>query len=379
MAKNYYESLGVDKNASDEEIKKAYRRLAKKWHPDANQDNKSEAEEKFKEVAEAYEVLSDPEKKRNYDQYGSADGPSFGGFGGSGYSSGFSGGFGFEDIFSEIFSGGFGGFGGRTSSRNARNVPRKGNDLETSINITFEESFLGTKKEFKLNKVVKCETCSGTGAKEGSKVTTCPHCNGTGQVTRTQTIGGFASFQTTAECEHCKGTGKIISEPCQTCGGKGEYRKTVTITVDIPAGIQDGQQLILRGKGEPGQNGGENGDIYLTVRVKNSNTFTRDGLNVRVTIPITITQATLGATLKIPTVTGEQIEYIIAEGTQTNSEFKIKDRGFKRINGYTVGDLIFTVEVQTPKKLSKEQRNLLEELAKTMNEQPPVKKRGFWG
>ena len=278
MAKNYYEVLGVDKSASDDEIKKAYRKLAKQWHPDANPDNKAEAEAKFKEVGEAYEVLSNPQKRKNYDQFGSADGPSFGGSGFGGYStsgfSGFSGDFGdvdLGDIFSSFFGG---GFGGRSSSRSSNpNAPRKGNDLEANITISFEEAFKGVTKEFKISKNVKCEDCDGKGAKKGTSVETCPNCNGTGKVSTTQRIGGFGAFQTVHDCEKCRGTGKIIKEPCEKCGGKGEYRKTVNISVTIPAGVDDGQSLILRGKGEPGKNGGQDGDIYLNVKIKNNTPY----------------------------------------------------------------------------------------------------------
>ena len=383
MAKNYYEVLGVDKSASDDEIKKAYRRLAKKWHPDANPDNKTEAEAKFKDVGEAYEVLSNPQKRQNYDQFGSADGPSFGGGSGfGGYStsgfSGFSGDFGdvdLGDIFSSFFGGGFGSRSSRTADPNA---PRKGNDLETNIIITFEEAFKGVTKEFKISKNVKCEDCDGKGAKKGTSVEVCSDCHGTGKVSTTQRIGGFGAFQTVHDCEKCRGTGKIIKEPCERCGGKGEYRKTVNISVTIPAGVVDGQSLILKGKGEPGKNGGQDGDIYLNVKVKNSTPFVRDGNNVRLSVPITITQATLGGTLNIPTVDGGSIEYEIAPGTQSGSEFVIKGKGFTKVHSNIVGDLVFDVQVQTPKKLTKEQRDLFEALAKTMNEQPPIKKKGFW-
>ena len=385
--RDYYEVLGVNKNATDDELKKAYRKLAKKYHPDANPDNKAEAEAKFKEVNEAYETLSDPQKRRMYDQFG-PDGPQgFNGAGGpfggqNGYysytSSGFDG-FGdfgdLGDIFSSFFGGGFGG--GRSSSRR-QNGPRKGADLNLHIDITFEQAFLGVEKEITITRNEECTVCHGTGAKPGTSVTKCPTCNGTGQIRQVQnTILG--QMQTTRTCTNCHGTGEVIKEPCDICHGRGTVRKQPRIKVKIPAGIDDNQTVVLRGEGEPGQKGGPKGDLYITVRIKRSNIFTRQGTTVTCEVPITITQATLGATLKIPMVDGTTELYTIPEGTQTGTKFTIRERGFNSINSATRGNFVFTVVVQTPKRLNKEQRDLLERLALTMNEQPPIKKKGLFG
>ena len=386
MAKrDYYEVLGVNKNATDEELKKAYRKLAKKYHPDANPDNKKEAEAKFKEVNEAYETLSDHQKRRMYDQFG-ADGPQgFGGgqgpFGQGGYYSYTSSGFnGFEDFgdLGDIFSSFFGGgFGGRNSSRR-QNGPRKGADLNVTIDITFEQSFSGVEKEIVITRNEDCTTCHGTGAKPGTSVTKCTVCNGTGQVKQVQnTILG--QMQTTRTCSACHGTGEIIKEPCPECGGRGKVRKQPKIKIKIPAGIDNEQTVVLRGEGEPGEKGGPKGDLYITVRIKRHSIFTRKGNNVLCEIPISITQATLGGEIEVPMVDGTKEKYKISEGTQTGTKFTIRNKGFKSINSNSTGDFVFTVIVQTPKRLSKEQRELLVELAKTMNEQPPIKKRGIFG
>ena len=383
--RDYYEVLGVNKNATDDELKKAYRKLAKKYHPDANPDNKKEAEEKFKEVNEAYETLSDPQKRRMYDQFG-ADGPQgFGGgqgpFGQGGYYSYSSSGFnGFDDFgdLGDIFSSFFGGgFGGRSSSRK-QNGPRKGTDLNLRMEITFEQAFSGVEKEITVTRDEICDHCHGTGAKPGTSVTKCTMCNGTGQVTQVQnTILG--QMQTRRTCTACHGTGEVIKEPCEICHGRGTVRKQPRIKVKIPAGIDDNQTVVLRGEGEPGQKGGPKGDLYITVRIKKHSIFTRNGNNVMCEVPITITQATLGADLEIPMVDGTKVSYKIPDGTQTGTKFVIRNKGFKSVNSSSIGDFVFTVNVQTPKKLTKEQRELLIQLAKTMNEQPPIKKRGFFG
>ena len=384
--RDYYEVLGVNKNATDDELKKAYRKLAKKYHPDANLDNKAEAEAKFKEVNEAYETLSNPQKRRMYDQFGPEGPQGFGGgaggpFGGqNGYysysSSGFDG-FGdfgdLGDIFSSFFGGGFGG-----KSSRKQNGPKKGADLNLQLDITFEEAFLGVEKEIIINRNEECSHCHGTGARPGTSVTKCPECNGTGQVTQVQnTILG--QMQTTRTCATCHGSGEIIKEPCDICRGKGKVRKQPKIKVKIPAGIDNAQTVVLRGEGEPGEKGGPKGDLYITVKIKRHSIYTRSGNNVICDIPISITQATLGAELEIPMVDGSKEKYKIPDATQTGTKFVIKNKGFKSVNSNVVGDFIFNVVVQTPKKLTKEQRELLVQLAKTMNEQPPIKKRGLFG
>ena len=378
--RDYYEVLGVNKNVTDDELKKAYRKLAKKYHPDANPDNKKEAEEKFKEVSEAYENLSDPQKRRMYDQFGH-DGPQgFGGNPGGGYysysTSGFDGfsDFGdFGDIFSSIFGGGFGGRTSRTKSG-----PKKGRDLKYSMNITFEESFLGVEKEISISREEECNTCHGTKAKPGTTTETCRSCNGTGTIRQTvSTILG--QMQTTKTCPNCNGEGKVVQEKCPECKGRGKIRKPVKIKVKIPAGISDNQTVVLRGEGEPGEKGGPKGDLYIVVGIKKHSIFSRNGDHVVCEIPITFTQATLGAELKIPMVDGKEELYKIPEGTQTGTKFILRGKGFKAVNGNWNGDFIFTVVVQTPKKLTAEQRELLNKLAMTMNEQPPVKKKGIFG
>ena len=382
--KDYYEILGVSKSATDDELKKAFRKKAKQWHPDANPNNKKEAEAKFKEVNEAYEVLSNPQKRQMYDQFGTADpqqagfggGPFGGGNGYYSYSTSDFGDFGdLGDIFSSFFGG---GFGGQRSSSRRNNGPRKGEDLNIGIDISFEESFLGVEKEIVVTRQETCNHCNGTGAKKGTNPIKCPTCNGTGQVTSFQnTILG--RVQTRRTCSDCHGTGEIIKEPCENCHGKGTVRKSPKVKIKIPAGINDNQTVVLRGEGNPGIKGGPAGDLYITVRVKRSSIYRREGNNVYCDIPVTITQATLGAELEIPMVDGSKEKYRISEATQTGTQFTIRGKGFKSINSSMQGNFIFKVVVQTPKKLTKEQRDLLIALAKTMNEQPPVKKKGFFG
>ena len=379
--RDYYEVLGVDRNASDEDLKKAFRKLAKKYHPDANPDNKEEAEKKFKEVNEAYEVLSDKQKRQMYDQFG-FNAPGAGGQGGGYYSygSGFDGFGGFSDFgdfsdLGDIFSSFFGGGSSRTRSSNSI---RRGNDLKASIDITFEEAYKGTEKEISINRNEVCASCKGSGAKSGTGAEKCSACNGSGKIRQVVTTP-FGQMQTQKTCSTCNGTGKVIKEPCPECKGKGRIKKIVKIKVKIPEGIDDGQTIVLKGEGESGYNGGPSGDLYIVIHLKKHSIYTRKAEHVLCDIPITFTNAALGTELKIPMVDGSIEKYKIPEGTQTGTKFTIKNKGFKSVNGNWRGDFVFTVIVQTPKKLTHEQRLLMVELAKTMNEQPPIRKRGIFG
>ena len=349
--RDYYEVLGVNKSSSEAEIKKAYRKEAKKYHPDLNPGNK-EAEAKFKEVNEAYSVLSDPEKKSRYDQFGHAGvDPNFGAGGG-----GFNGaGFDFGDIFGDFFGGGFGGFGG--GSR--RNGPRKGADLRQIVNISFEEAAFGTKKKLNINVQEKCTKCNGSGAKPGTSPVTCGRCGGSGQIQIQQrTMLGYMTNVTT--CPECGGRGKKITDPCSDCRGTGKVRENKTIEVDIPAGIDDGQTMQLSGKGEAGERGGPNGDLLLTVRVKRHDIFRREGNDVYITMPISVVQAILGAKLKVPTIDGP-VEYDIPEGTQPGTRFRLRGKGIPFLRGRGRGDQYVIIDVEIPKNLSDKQKDVLRE------------------
>lgn len=380
--RDYYEVLGVNKNATDDELKKAYRKLAKKYHPDANPDNKEEAEKKFKEINEAYETLSDKQKRQMYDQFG-FNGPQYGGGQGGGYysyGSGFDGFGGFGDFgdfgdLGDIFSSFFGG--GSTRSRNS-NGPRKGADLRVNLTITFEEAYLGVEKEITLNRNETCSECNGTGAAKGSSPETCTTCGGKGKIKQVLSTP-FGQMSTQKVCNSCNGTGKIVKNPCTTCHGKGTVKKSVKIKVKIPEGVDEGQTIVLKDEGEPGKNGGPKGNLYIVVHLKRHSIYTRQGEHVFCDIPITFTGATLGTEIEVPMVDGTKQKFKIPEGTQTGTRFTIKNKGFKSVNANWRGDFVFTVNVQIPKKLTSEQRKLITELAKTMNEQPPIKKRGIFG
>lgn len=351
MAKrDYYEVLGISKTANEDEIKKAYRTLAKKYHPDVSKD--PNATEKFKEIQEAYEVISDIKKRAQYDQFGH-DAPNLGGGSGAGF-----GGFGsFDDIINQMF-GGFGGQRSRSSSSS-----RQGADLRTNITITFEEAAFGTEKPINVTKNDTCETCNGLGAESKSDIKACTRCHGTGHITSTQSTL-FGAFQSQTTCPNCQGTGKIIKNKCKTCGGDGRVRKTSTINVKIPSGIDEGQGLRLSGYGEAGYNGGVNGDLYIYVNVKPHEIFTRDGLDILMDMPITFSQAALGADIEVPTIHGDVVLKIPA-GTQTGTKFRLPNKGIKNSRSGREGHQYITCNLITPKKLTNEQKEIFKQLSKT--------------
>ena len=356
----------MQKGASDADIKKAYRSLAKKYHPDINPGDK-DAEARFKEVNEAYEVLSDADKKAKYDQFGHAafDPTAGGGYGGFG---GFGGGFDVDlgDIFGSFFGGG--------GSRQRRNGPQRGDDIELNVTISFEEAVFGCKKDVSFQKYCKCSKCNGSGAESGS-AETCPTCRGSGQKRVVQNLGGM-QFQSTTTCDMCRGTGKYIKNPCTSCRGSGFERVNKKLTVNIPAGIDHGKGLIIRGEGNDGKNGGPAGDVLVMVSVRRSPTFERDGYNLYCEVPLTISEATLGAEIEIPTLEGME-KYTIPEGTQTGSSFTLRQRGVPIVNSTRRGDLIFRVNVEVPKGLNEKQKELLREFAKACGESNYAKKKGF--
>lgn len=356
--RDYYEVLGLQKGASDDEIKRAFRKMAMKYHPDKNPGDK-EAEESFKEVNEAYSILGDPEKKSKYDQFGHAGVDPNAGFGGG---AGFEGFGGFEDIF-DMFGGMFGGGrGGRSQQR--RNGPMKGRDLQHGMSITFEEAAFGVKKDVKLTKYVKCETCDGTGAEPGSSKTKCPKCGGTGEV-HTQQKTPFGVFQSSQPCDRCNGTGEIIEKPCHDCGGTGKVRKTITISVNIPAGIDNDNVITLRGQGEPGSNGGPEGDLYIVITVKPHKLFKRIGQDLQIEIPITFDQAALGDDITVPTLEGK-VKYKVPAGTQPGTIFRLKGKGITAMKGNRKGDLYVKVNLEVPNKLNGKQKKAIETMGKTV-------------
>ena len=366
--RDYYEVLGVSKGASDDEIKKAYRKLAKKDHPDMNPGDK-EAEAKFKEVNEAYSVLSDEQKRARYDQFGHAGvDPNYGAGGPGGPFGGFDmGDIDLGDIFGSFFGGGgFGGFGGGGARRNG---PQKGESLRANLTITFEEAAFGCEKEINLNRTEECDECHGSGCQPGTTAETCPDCRGTGVVRVQQRTGGFA-FSSTAACTRCRGTGKIIHSPCKSCGGSGSVKKSKRITVTIPAGIDDGQAVSLRGQGNAGKNGGPAGDLIVGVRVKPHPQFRRDGTTVLYEQPVSFFQAAMGAELEIPTIDGK-VKYTLPAGTQTGTTFRLRGKGIPELRGRGRGDQYVTIRVQVPTSMNAEQKEALRAFAQAMGEEVP--------
>ena len=368
--RDYYEVLGISKTDDQTAIKKAYRDLAKKYHPDLHPGD-AEAEQKFKEVNEAYSVLSDEEKKAKYDAYGHAAFDPSSGMGG-GYSD--MGGFdmgGFGDIFETIF--GMGNMGGGASRRNA---PTRGDDLGLKVNLTFEEAVFGCKKTVNYARVEKCPDCSGSGAEKGTKPETCTACGGSGQVRSTQRSIFGGMVQTMSTCGSCRGSGKIIKTPCTNCRGTGYVKIKKTLEVSIPAGIDEGQKMPLRNMGNEGRNGGPAGDLYLYITVAPHKIFEREGLDLVCDIPVTFADAALGGEITVPTLTGD-VKYTLPEGTQTGTQFTVRGKGVKSINGRSTGDIVFTVVVSVPKNLSKEQKELLKCFADSCKENLAPKKSSF--
>ena len=379
--RDYYEVLGIGKNATDAEIKSAYRKLAKKYHPDLNPGNK-EAEEKFKEVNEANDVLSDPQKRQRYDQFGFAGvDPNYAAANGGG-AGGFGGGFGgvdLGDIFGDIFGGGFGGgfsgFGGGSSTRTA-NVPRKGHDIQASVILTFEEAAHGCSKKITINRQDTCPDCGGTGAAKGTSPETCPDCGGRGYVV-TQQRTPFGVMQSQQPCSHCGGRGTIIRNPCKTCRGTGKTAARKSLEINIPAGIDDDQNIALRGQGDAGSNGGPAGDVIVHVTVKADSMFERDGYDVTIHVPITFSQAVLGDDVEVPTVDGRIVQHI-PEGTQSGTKFRLRGQGIQYLNGRGRGDQYVIVDVEIPKKVTRAQREALKAFEDSMKEDNYEKRKGFF-
>lgn len=367
--RDYYEVLGIDKGASDADIKKAYRKLAKQYHPDVNPGNQ-EAEAKFKEANEAYEVLSDPQKKARYDQFGHAGTDPNAGFGGGGFSGDFDFG-GIGDIFESFFGGGMSGRSGK-----GRKGPQKGADIKINQEITFEEAAFGVERELNIQRHENCQTCGGTGSKPGTSPTACKHCNGTGQIQYQQNTP-FGQFVNVKTCDVCHGEGKIITDPCGTCNGRGKIRKPIKLKVKIPAGIDDGQTISLRGEGEPGTKGGPSGDLYVNIRIAPHAIFQRQGNDVICEIPITFVQAALGAELEVPTLDGK-VKYTMPEGTQTGAVFRLRTKGIPYLRGNGRGDQYVKVSVEVPKKLNEKQKELLRQFADVSGDEVHEQRKGFF-
>lgn len=355
--RDYYEVLGVSKDASKDEIKKAYRKLSKKYHPDINKE--ADAADKFKEITEAYDNLTDDNKRAHYDQFGHTDpNQGFGGFGGG---ADFGGGFGFEDIFSSIFGGG--------TRRRDPNAPRQGADLQYTMNLQFEEAVFGKETDIEIPREEECSTCHGSGAKPGTKPETCSHCGGSGQINVEQNTA-FGRIVNRRVCHHCSGTGKFIKNKCSTCGGAGKVKKRKKIHVKIPAGIDDGQQLRVAGQGEPGVNGGPPGDLYVVFHVRSHEFFERDGDDIYCEMPLTFAQAALGDEIEVPTLHGK-VKLKIPAGTQTGTNFRLRGKGVPNVRGYGQGDQHIRVRVITPTKLTEKQKQLLREFTEIGGNESP--------
>ena len=379
--RDYYDVLGLKKGATEEEIKKAFRKKAMEFHPDKNPGDKK-AEENFKEVNEAYGILSDSEKKNLYDKFGHAGVDPNAGFGGGGGFGGF-GGFGgsqsysssdFGDLFGDLFGGMFGG-GASSGSSRRKNAPRKGRDLQQGLRITFKEAAFGTKKKLRLRRQAECTACNGTGAKDGTAKHTCEKCNGTGQV-QTQQNTPFGSFTNIGACPACKGKGEVIDTPCPTCNGSGLQQKEFTINVDIPAGVDSESVIPLRGQGELGINGGPPGDLYIVLQVEQHDLFTRQGNDLYIDMPITFDQAALGTTIVVPTLS-EKVKYKVPAGTQPDTVFRLKGKGVKSLRGNKYGDIYVRMVLEVPTKLNSEQKKLVKELAEKIGPESYAKKNKF--
>lgn len=371
--RDYYEVLGVQKGCSEDELKKAYRQMAKKYHPDLHPDDK-EAEAKFKEVNEAYEVLSDPQKRSRYDQFGHAGvDPSFGGGAGGAYGSG---GFGFDmgdigDIFEGFFGGGFGG----SSRRQNPNAPRRGTDIRIQVAISFFEACNGISKTVSVSRLESCPDCHGTGAENGTAMKTCPDCNGTGQV-RYQQRTPFGVISSQRTCDKCQGKGKIIEKSCPKCAGRGSVSNTKKVEIQIPAGIDDGQTLSIRGQGNAGTNGGPNGDLLVLIAVRPDALFKRKEYDIYCEMPVSYYQAVTGDELVVPTIDGN-VKYTLPEGTQPGTTFRLRGKGVQRLNGRGRGDQFVTITIDVPKNLSKGQKDKLKAFEDSLTEKQTQKKKSF--
>jgi len=365
--RDYYDVLGVGKDAGEADIKKAFRQQAKKYHPDVNPDNK-EAEARFKEVNEAYEVLSDVQERARYDQFGH-EGPGAGG--GYGGYEGFGGGFGgFDDIINSFFGGGFSGAGARSTG------PQRGGDLQYDLNVTFEDAAFGSTKKITLPRDEACETCAGSGAKPGTSPETCQACKGTGQVRVVQNTP-FGRIQNSRTCDACRGAGKIIKEPCPRCNGRGKQRKTRTISFNVPAGIDNGQAVTMRGQGQPGERGGPAGDLFVQISVSPHKLFRRKDADIYCDIPITFSQAALGADIDVPTLSGH-VKHHVPEGTQPGTTFRLRGEGITHLRGGGKGDMYIKLNVEVPKRLDDHQKDLLRAFEGTMTGREYAEKKSFF-